>query len=533
MSLLKKVPNPESDKRIKYLREEITAVNSKWRDTLLTFCERRVDLMLGSKIGIKEHVESLSVESTHEIPNSDVLPNDSLVQPQSPDYSPLPVQGSVKILEQPLPVPCNTVNDQSPIISNNNTKSLLKDSKESSFQSSAPNSSAPTKQDLVKCLQQPPHVDESSEISGQMQLKKPIINIQAGSPDKLIPASVKDSHSSWGEKSIKIVKWNQELIDRKYTNQCDEQELNTVNKRIGWYPKSPKLHTVNNMTGWSANPPKTVSMEISDSKKTLKSVPKSTINEKWGKWGWGNNPNPKPNPNPNVKDKTDTLKLMSVLVSDGSKPFFSPCAEQKVCHNSDLTKIITDFFGKQLFDISTKDAPTLDELDSVEDICERNIILFKIDYIYKTKLLFTGHETLLYGVIEHKNIIKQLCKYLFTNQVQIMAMWLENLNASCENRTSDICTGVAFDPLEERYYQGFFIALCHNMSLLLNILNDSFSGPCPLSLVRSVDSGTPSEWNKLFKLDEMFEIPRDNNSYCKSKNCTIDIILLTKDYSYL
>ena len=99
-------------------------------------------------------------------------------------------------------------------------------------------------------------------------------------------------------------------------------------------------------------------------------------------------------------------------------------------------------------------------------------------------------------------------------------MWLVNLNASCENRTSDICTGVAFDPLEERYYQGFFIALCHNMSLLLNILNDSFSGPCPLSLVRSVDSGTPSEWNKLFKLDEMFEIPRDTNSYCKSKNCT-------------
>ena len=69
--------------------------------------------------------------------------------------------------------------------------------------------------------------------------------------------------------------------------------------------------------------------------------------------------------------------------------------------------------------------------------------------------MFTAHQTLLYGVIEHKEIIKKLCKYLFTNQCYIMDKWLVNLNASCEKRTNDICTGVAFQPLERRYYQGF------------------------------------------------------------------------------
>ena len=100
-----------------------------------------------------------------------------------------------------------------------------------------------------------------------------------------------------------------------------------------------------------------------------------------------------------------------------------------------------------------------------------------------------------------------------------------NLTTSCNKRISDICTGVAFQPMEKRYYQGFFIALCHNMSLLFNILNDSFLGPCPLSLVCSEDSGTPNEWNNLFNLVTMFNIPNRVNITCQSKQFTYTSIL--------
>ena len=104
------------------------------------------------------------------------------------------------------------------------------------------------------------------------------------------------------------------------------------------------------------------------------------------------------------------------------KHFFSPCSQQAVCQNPDLSKVITNFIGENLFTIYTKDEPTFKEIHSVQNVCEMNIILFKIDCVYKTKLLFPAQPNLVQYVIEHTGILNKLCKYLFTNKCLIMEL---------------------------------------------------------------------------------------------------------------
>ena len=369
---------------------------------------------------------------------------------------------------------------------------LLNSNKVSSCEASPSNSSASSQGLEITLLKE----SNDTSLQGTSKLSDSTVIVEEPSP------------TSWVDLPTKDIKWNQELINKQDSKKCIEHYHSICKNRTGW-----GVHRVNNMTGSSANGPKTISNDLNGINKTLTYLPNPIIDKNWVKPGWGKNPNKK-------------KKLMTVLQSDGGiKTFFSQCVQKQVCHNEDLTKVIAAFYGECLFKISCKDKPTLDEIYSVEDIYERNMILFKIDPIYKIKILFPDRYTLLHYATRHQEMVNQLCKYLFTHQAQIMNRWIINVNLSCKKRTSDVCTGVPFDQLEERYYQCYFIALCHNMSLLLNILTDSFLCPCPLTLVRTEASGTPSVWNKLFKLDVLFDIPDGKNAFCKSKNCNYLSIL--------
>ena len=138
-------------------------------------------------------------------------------------------------------------------------------------------------------------VDENSELREKRKPKTSNINVQSTSADSLIPVTVKETLSTWGDSSIKMkpvntchdfgnmtkeYKWNQQQLKSTFTNRWGTEALNIVNK----------------MTGWYANAPKPVTQEIPVSKNTLKSVPQTTIDEKWMKPGWGRN----------IHDKTDT-----------------------------------------------------------------------------------------------------------------------------------------------------------------------------------------------------------------------------------
>ena len=101
-------------------------------------------------------------------------------------------------------------------------------------------------------------------------------------------------------------------------------------------------------------------------------------------------------------------------------------------------------FGEKLFNIYTKDEPTFKELDSVQNVCETNIILFKIDCEYKTKLLFSSQPTLIHSVIEDTGILKKLCKYLFTNQCSIMDLWHLVKMFDIPNETNTYCKSKQF-----------------------------------------------------------------------------------------